>query len=60
MIMLDEKSDDQKSVFKIHHEGNVNMWTKFHGKTSNSGWDASLKTTNVSFTVALQEKTGVD
>ncbi len=27
------------NVITIHPEGNMNVWTKFNGNPSNSGWD---------------------
>lgn len=40
----------------IYPEGNMNIWTKFYGNSSNNCWDISLKSRNVSLIVAWQEK----
>ncbi len=39
----------------IHPEGNMNEWTKFHGKPFNIGWEISFKTTIVNLMVVLEE-----
>ncbi len=60
------KSQRITKVITLHPVGNIIIimiiiiiiWTKFHASSSNSWWDISLKTTNVSLMVELEEKSG--
>ena len=38
-------------AFTIHPEGDMTVWTKFHGNPSNSCWDISLKTKLLTFII---------
>lgn len=42
-------------VVIILPEGNMNVWTKFHGNPSKRWWDISLKTVNVNLLVVLEQ-----
>ncbi len=47
-----------KSIAKvtIYPGGDVNVFTKFHSSPSNAGQDISLKNTNVTLMMVLDEK----
>ncbi len=48
----------KSQVITTYRKRNMNVWTKCHGKQSNSCQDISLKTTNVKLMLALDDKSG--
>ncbi len=55
MMAPDEKSEDHQ-IYYSSSWGEHECQTKFHGNTSSSCWDVSLKTINVNHMVATEKK----
>ncbi len=56
--LVEMKKTENKSNKDIHPEGNMNVCTKFYGNPALICRGISLKTTNVSLMMALEERSG--